>query len=238
MRPALCGPHSRPHARPRWRSRLRLRLSGLLARLRRLPIPGRPRACLPRLPDSLQPFPPVSAGAQLRRLGATHCTTPTSTALQLQTAPAPLDECPPSLLPARGAHGKSVCWGYPCPHQRALPRALHLQRACLRLERDRGRKRTGGRWGAPAERPRPRPPTRPSRSPPSPPSKPTNRPQPAPLPPRPPGTGAQTTDTLPMGSISQRPGHCDARLTDCVTAHRPSACPAAIPADALPACLS
>ncbi len=25
-----------------------------------LPIPGRPRACLPRLPDSLQPFPPVS----------------------------------------------------------------------------------------------------------------------------------------------------------------------------------
>jgi hypothetical protein len=28
--------------------------------LRRLPIPGRPRACLPRLPDSDQPFPPVS----------------------------------------------------------------------------------------------------------------------------------------------------------------------------------
>ncbi len=26
----------------------------------RLPIPGRPRACLPRLPASLQPFPPVS----------------------------------------------------------------------------------------------------------------------------------------------------------------------------------
>ncbi len=26
----------------------------------RLPIPGRPRACLPRLPYSLQPFPPVS----------------------------------------------------------------------------------------------------------------------------------------------------------------------------------
>ncbi len=26
----------------------------------RLPIPGRPRACLPRLPGSLQPFPPVS----------------------------------------------------------------------------------------------------------------------------------------------------------------------------------
>jgi hypothetical protein len=51
LRLALCGSHSRPHASHRWRSHLRLRLgAGYPFRLRRLP----------RLPDNLHPFPPVS----------------------------------------------------------------------------------------------------------------------------------------------------------------------------------
>jgi hypothetical protein len=104
MRSALCGPHSRPHASPRWRSRLRLRPRGVLARAwaravscvsADFPKPA-VRACLPRLPASLQPFPPVSP----ERGGASRLPRPNNDGT---SRPHSRPHCPPNLAPQPGS---------------------------------------------------------------------------------------------------------------------------------------